>query len=89
VPTADLAPLEKRVADLEAVVQRLLRQAESAAGAPAAPVGWRGLVGLFRDDPIHAEVVRLGRANREERTERTEPERTGESADSGETGAEP
>jgi hypothetical protein len=37
--------------------------------APADPEGWRGLIGVFRDDPIHAEVVRLGRAHRESLTE--------------------
>ena len=33
--------------------------------APAVKGGWRAQVGVFGDDPVYAEIVRLGRAWRD------------------------
>lgn len=63
VPDSEpIADLRRRVEELEARVAALSRAASPAAGEKR---GWRGQVGAFADDPVYAEVVRLGRAWRE------------------------
>ena len=54
-----IADLRRRVEELEARVATLGQQVTH--GAPAAKRGWRAQVGAFGDDPIYAEIVRLGR----------------------------
>lgn len=65
-----IADLRRRMADLEARVAALGQPVSS--GAPAAKRGWRAQVGAFGDDPVYAEIVRLGRAWRDTQAPRPE-----------------
>lgn len=61
--TKSIADLCRRVEDLEARVAALDQPgAPRAAGVKR---GWRSQVGAFGDDPVYAEIVRLGRAWRD------------------------
>lgn len=66
------ADLEKRVAALEAEMPRLRAIAEGKAGPK--PAGWKKVVGIFEDDPLFEEAMRLGREYRE--STRPKPRRT-------------
>jgi hypothetical protein len=61
--------LEARIAALEAEVGRLRAIVEQAPGVeePA----WKKIVGLFEDDPLFEEAMRLGREYRESTRPRT------------------
>jgi hypothetical protein len=55
--------LEARVAALEAEVARLKQERAGTAGAQEP--WWKEIWGTFKDDPIYAEAMRLGREYRE------------------------
>jgi hypothetical protein len=55
--------LEERVEALEAEVARL-KQERASVTTPARP-WWEEIRGTFKDDPIYAEAMRLGREYRE------------------------
>jgi hypothetical protein len=57
------ADLEKRVAALEAEIPRLRAIVEGQT-SPKQP-GWKKIVGIFEDDPMFEEAMRLGREYRE------------------------
>jgi hypothetical protein len=54
-----IAELEKRLARLEAEVERLKQ--ERSVAAPAKKPWWEEIRGLFKDDPAYVEAMRLGR----------------------------
>ena len=58
-----IADLRRRVEELEARMAALGQPVTP--GAAAAKRGWRTQVGAFGDDPLYAEIVRLGRAWRD------------------------
>jgi hypothetical protein len=63
VPDSEpIIDLRRRVEELEARVAALGQVVTSAVGAKR---GWRAQVGAFGDDPLYAEIVRLGRAWRD------------------------
>lgn len=66
-----IADLRRRVEELEARMAELGRPVTPA--TPAAKGGWRAQVGAFGDDPVYAEVVRLGREWRAAHTPPPEP----------------
>src|SRR5437660_393712 len=55
--------LEERLAALEAEVARLKQERTGAAGLHQP--WWREIWGTFKDDPVYAEAMRLGREYRE------------------------
>jgi hypothetical protein len=57
------ASLEERMAALEAEVARLKEERAGAAGLQQP--WWAEIWGTFKDDPIYAEAMRLGREYRE------------------------
>ena len=60
VPDSEsIADLRRRVEELEARMAALGQSAS--AGTPALKRGWRAQIGAFGDDPVYAEIVRLGR----------------------------
>lgn len=64
VPDSEpLTDLRRRVEELEARVAALTQVVVSP--AVGAKRGWRGQVGAFGDDPVYADIVRLGRAWRD------------------------
>ena len=61
VPDSESIPdLRRRLDELEARVAALSQPA-----ALTLKRGWRAQVGAFGDDPVYAEIVRLGRAWRD------------------------
>ncbi len=52
--------LEDRVATVEQELERLKLRLDTETVAPA-PVGWEQVYGIFADDPLFEEAVRLGR----------------------------
>ena len=56
--------LADRVADLERQMAELKREVQSSRAISNTPRkdAWRSTVGIFKDDPIYDDVVRLGRA---------------------------
>lgn len=56
--------IEKRLADLEAEVERLKRKVDQ--GAVTQP-WWEQIVGTFADSPDYDEAMRLGREDRRRR----------------------
>jgi hypothetical protein len=58
-----VAPIEKRVAALEAEVTRLRQELETVK-RPSTP-WWQEIYGTFAGDPLHQEAMRLGRDYRE------------------------
>jgi hypothetical protein len=55
--------LEERVAALEAEVARLKQERTGSAGLQQP--WWKEIWGTFKDDPVYAEAMRLGREYRE------------------------
>jgi len=55
--------IEKRVAILEAEVERLRSKVELA-GTPTMP-WWERIAGTFANDPAHEKAMKLGRAYRQ------------------------
>lgn len=55
--------IDKRVAELEAEVSRLSRQTNDRA-LDETP-WWKKIVGIYKDDPVFEEAMRLGREYRE------------------------
>ena len=70
------APLEERVARLEENVASLLSRVPESKND--SKVGWPAIVGVFKDNPIHDEIVRLGQEYRESQHPTSE-ENTGDS----------
>lgn len=72
-----IADLRRRVEELEARMAEFGQPASAGAAtgtvAPVAKRGWRAQVGAFGDDPVYAEIVRLGRAWRDEQVAQSEP----------------
>ncbi len=57
------ATIEKRVAALEAEVERLKQEREKK--APSVTPWWEKIIGTFANDPLYDEAMRLGREYRE------------------------
>ena len=71
VPDSEsIADLRRRVEELEARVAAMGQLVTS--GAPTVKRGWRAQVGAFGDDPVYAEIVRLGREWRDGQVPRPE-----------------
>ncbi len=56
--------LESRVAVVEQELARLKQQLQAGKVQDAAP-RWKGIIGVFKDDPLFDEAERLGREWRE------------------------
>ena len=57
--------LNERVTQLEAELTAIKQR------LPSEPANWRGLIGIFADDPAFEEAMQLGREYRESQHPRT------------------
>jgi len=61
-PPEDVSDLRRRLDELETRVNDLGRLMTAVKPVPAGPQRWwRAQVGAFADDPVYAEIARLGR----------------------------
>ena len=57
--------IEKRLSDLEKEVALLKKTKDEKKDEPKEVAWWKHHLGIFADDPLHEEAMRLGREYRE------------------------